>query len=602
MNDLFTFKNREEVPEKYTWDLTTKYKSTKDWELDFNNLKNEINSISKYKNNLVDNADNLYNCLELDTNISTKLEKLYVYAYLKHDEDLTNPENTKMFMTIYSLYVEYSKLTSFISPTILKVDNKTILDFMKENKKLNKYKRVLDEIRRYKKYTLSEKIEKIIATLNSANNAQEVTESLLDSEIKYGSIKVDNKNMELTNANYSKFSRSKDRNIRKQASLKRNKSLKQFQNTFALNLTSCLKDINNTCKVRSYDNYFQATMFADKIPKNIYHSLLKFVNNNLHTFQRLIEIRKKCLKLDIVYNYDLGVELIPKYDYIYTIEEAQDLVTNATKILGSEYNEIIKKIFQEKWIDYCSYKGKKSGGYQISSYLDNPNILMHYQGKLGDISTIAHESGHAVHSYLSNKYNDELNAEYTIFIAEIASLTNEILLSNYIKKNSNNKKEKLSSIYNLIETISDNFYGASLQAEFEYEVSKRIINEEEISYQELNEIFSNLQKKYYGKNLKFSKNSEINWCRITHFFSPFYTYKYATGVTCACYVASNIENEEYKEKYLNFLKSGCKKDSLELLEDINIDLTKEETFEHTVKLLNDLMDEFEELYKEVNDE
>lgn len=602
MNDLFTFKNREEVPEKYTWDLTTKYKSTKDWELDFNNLKNEINSISKYKNNLVDNADNLYNCLELDTNISTKLEKLYVYAYLKHDEDLTNPENTKMFMTIYSLYVEYSKLTSFISPTILKVDNKTILDFMKENKKLNKYKRVLDEIRRYKKYTLSEKIEKIIATLNSANNAQEVTESLLDSEIKYGSIKVDNKNMELTNANYSKFSRSKDRNIRKQASLKRNKSLKQFQNTFALNLTSCLKDINNTCKVRSYDNYFQATMFADKIPKNIYHSLLKFVNNNLHTFQRLIEIRKKCLKLDIVYNYDLGVELIPKYDHIYTIEEAQDLVTNATKILGSEYNEIIKKIFQEKWIDYCSYKGKKSGGYQISSYLDNPNILMHYQGKLGDISTIAHESGHAVHSYLSNKYNDELNAEYTIFIAEIASLTNEILLSNYIKKNSNNKKEKLSSIYNLIETISDNFYGASLQAEFEYEVSKRIINEEEISYQELNEIFSNLQKKYYGKNLKFSKNSEINWCRITHFFSPFYTYKYATGVTCACYVASNIENEEYKEKYLNFLKSGCKKDSLELLEDINIDLTKEETFEHTVKLLNDLMDEFEELYKEVNDE
>lgn len=602
MNELFTFKNREEVPEKYTWDLTTKYKSTKDWELDFNNLKNEINSISKYKNNLVDNADNLYNCLELDTNISTKLEKLYVYAYLKHDEDLTNPENTKMFMTIYSLYVEYSKLTSFISPTILKVDNKTILDFMKENKKLNKYKRVLDEIRRYKKYTLSEKIEKIIATLNSANNAQEVTESLLDSEIKYGSIKVDNKNMELTNANYSKFSRSKDRNIRKQASLKRNKSLKQFQNTFALNLTSCLKDINNTCKVRSYDNYFQATMFADKIPKNIYHSLLKFVNNNLHTFQRLIEIRKKCLKLDTVYNYDLGVELIPKYDHIYTIEEAQDLVTNATKILGSEYNEIIKKIFQEKWIDYCSYKGKKSGGYQISSYLDNPNILMHYQGKLGDISTIAHESGHAVHSYLSNKYNDELNAEYTIFIAEIASLTNEILLSNYIKKNSNNKKEKLSSIYNLIETISDNFYGASLQAEFEYEVSKRIINEEEISYQELNEIFSNLQKKYYGKNLKFSKNSEINWCRITHFFSPFYTYKYATGVTCACYVASNIENEEYKEKYLNFLKSGCKKDSLELLEDINIDLTKEETFKHTVKLLNDLMDEFEELYKEVNDE
>ena len=602
MNDLFTFKNREEVPEKYTWDLTTKYKSTKDWELDFNNLKNEINSISKYKNNLVDNADNLYNCLELDTNISTKLEKLYVYAYLKHDEDLTNPENTKMFMTIYSLYVEYSKLTSFISPTILKVDNKTILDFMKENKKLNKYKRVLDEIRRYKKYTLSEKIEQIIATLNSANNAQEVTESLLDSEIKYGSIKVDNKNMELTNANYSKFSRSKDRNIRKQASLKRNKSLKQFQNTFALNLTSCLKDINNTCKVRNYDNYFQATMFADKIPKNIYHSLLKFVNNNLHTFQRLIEIRKKCLKLDTVYNYDLGVELIPKYDHIYTIEEAQDLVTNATKILGSEYNEIIKKIFQEKWIDYCSYKGKKSGGYQISSYLDNPNILMHYQGKLGDISTIAHESGHAVHSYLSNKYNDELNAEYTIFIAEIASLTNEILLSNYIKKNSNNKKEKLSSIYNLIETISDNFYGASLQAEFEYEVSKRIINEEEISYQELNEIFSNLQKKYYGKNLKFSKNSEINWCRITHFFSPFYTYKYATGVTCACYVASNIENEEYKEKYLNFLKSGCKKDSLELLEDINIDLTKEETFEHTVKLLNDLMDEFEELYKEVNDE
>lgn len=602
MNDLFTFKNREEVPEKYRWDLTAKYKSTKDWKLDFNNLKNEMNSISKYKNNLVDNADNLYNCLELDTNISTKLEKLYVYAYLKHDEDLNNPENTKMFMTIYSLYVEYCKLTSFISPTILKVDNKTILDFMKENKKLNKYKRVLDEIRRYKKYTLSEKIEKIIATLNSANNAQEVTESLLDSEIKYGSIKVDNKNMELTNANYSKFSRSKDRNVRKQASLKRNKSLKQFQNTFALNLTSCLKDINNTCKVRSYDNYFQATMFADKIPENIYHSLLKFVNNNLNTFQRLIEIRKKCLKLDTVYNYDLGVELIPKYDHIYTIEEAQDLVTNVTKILGSEYNEIIKKIFKERWIDYCSYKGKKSGGYQISSYLDNPNILMHYQGKLGDISTIAHESGHAVHSYLSNKYNDELNAEYTIFIAEIASLTNEILLSNYIKKNSNNKKEKISSIYNLIETISDNFYGASLQAEFEYEVSKRIINEEEISYQELNEIFSNLQKKYYGKNLKFSKNSEINWCRITHFFSPFYTYKYATGVTCACYVASNIENEEYKEKYLNFLKSGCKKDSLELLEDINIDLTKEETFEHTVKLLNDLMDEFEELYKEVNDE
>ena len=598
------FKNRKEVPERYKIDLSKLYQDNQAWQKDFEYLKKHINDLTKYQNHILDNAANLYEVLSIDDNLNIILEKLYIYANVNKDCDLLNQEYDQMVKKLMNIFSQYSALTSFVVPELLKSDYSLVEKYLKEDKRLEQYRFTLEQLYRYQNHTLSDKEEAIIASLSNCINYDAISEVLNNAEINYGSVKIDGVNKEITSSNGLDFATHKNRRVRKTASVKKMRKLQEFGNTFATCLTTNLKAYDTIAKLKHYDNFQQEALYGDNVSFKLYDSVIDHTVSNLKTYQKWYRLLRKFLGLKTLYNYDVNVPLIKEYDKKYSAQEAEELVTNALAIMGKEYQEIVKKGFKERWVDYYTYKGKKFGGYSTYAYNCMPVVFLNYKGYINDISTLAHEMGHAVHFYLSGKNNAYNMSEPRIFVCEVASLTNEILFSHYLMEHSNSNQEKLSSLYNLIETISDNFYGAAMQADFERVINTKISEDIMPSKDEINEIWSNLNKKYYAPALKFLPESSINWARIPHFYGPFYTYKYVIGIVGACYVATNILNNTpgFKEKYLEFLKSGSNDYPVNQLKKLGIDLESDEPFTATVDLLDNLINEFTKLYEEVNHE
>ena len=598
------FKSRNEVPEEYKIDLSKIYPDKEAWGKDLEYIAKHLHDLDKYQNHLLDNANNLYEVMHFDDEMSIILEKLYVYASVNNDCDLLNQEYDQMSKVAMNLFSEYAASTSFVVPELLKSDYSLVEKYLKEDSRLEPYRFSLEQVYRYQKHTLSDKEEAIIASLSNCINYDAISDILNNAEINYGSIKVDGVKKEITSSNGLDFATHKDRNVRRKASVQKLNKLEEFGNTFATCLTTNLKAYDTIAKLKNYESFQEEALYADKVTPKLYDSVIDNSLKGYKVTQKWYKILKKCLGLTTLHNYDLNAPLIKEYDKKYSASEAQELVTSALGILGKEYQEIVKKGFKERWVDFYTYKGKKLGGYSTSTYQKMPVVFLNYKGYLNDISTLAHEMGHAVHFYLSGKNNPYCNSEPKIFVCEVASLTNEILFSNYLMQNSSNKEEKLTSLYNLIETISDNFYSAAMQADFERIVNTKINQNEMLSKDELNEIWFNLNNKYYAPALKYVKETKINWARIPHFYGPFYTYKYVIGVVGACYVATNILNNTpgFKEKYLEFLKSGSNDYPMNQLKKLGIDLESEEPFKATISLIDNLTDEFSKLYKEVNDE
>lgn len=599
------YKDRKSVPNKYKVDLTNMFKNEEEWYKEYNNVISHLHDLDKYKKHILDSAITLEKVLNIKVDLERKIIKLYIYASVNHDCDLTNTKFAKMYNEITELNSNFETIISFITPELLKQDYEIVKNYIKENKNLDPYTLFFEKIYSYKNHTLSDKEEKIISAYSGIfNTFKNISNILTNSEIKYGNIKIDGQLKELLNSNNLEFATNRNRTIRKNASIKRYKKLEEFNNTFTNNLTACLKSFDITAKLKNFENYQQQALFEDNINIELYNHILTNVEKHLETNKRWNKVIGKCLGLKKLYDYDLYAPIIKDYNKKYTIKEAQTIIIEALKILGVEYNNIVNQAFDDKWIDYCNYKGKKYGGYQTDSYLNNPIVFTNYNGFLNDISTIAHELGHAIHSYLSAHNNDFINYNPEIFITEVASLSNEILLSDYLMKNSKDKKEQLSSIYNIIDIIAGNFFDASKQAEFEQIINFRISKDESLNKNDINKCWANLNYKYYYPAVIFSEYSKVNWCRIPHFYYPFYTYKYIIGIIGACYVASNIINKTpgFINKYISFLKSGGNDYPINQLKKLGIDLESDEPYQATVDLLNKMIDNFEKLYKEVNNE
>ena len=588
------YKNRKETPKAYKWDLTAYYKDDKEWEKDYLKIIKEFENIKSYEGKVTKSANMLYQTLEEYFAYESRLTKLFVYASLRHDEDLEDADASMLYNKIYKTYNDFCAAASFIEPEIIKEETSKVEKLL-ETKKLNKYKFYVTNILREKEHMLSSSEEKLIAKLTSTNHTfKNVNMTLLNSTLDYGEVKSEKETRKITNSNYHIIMESTDRNIRRDAYEKLTSKIAEFKNIFAENLVSNMKNTSSMAEIRKFTSTIDSLLFSSNIPKSVVDSLYKVINKNLNVYQKYLKLIKNSLGLKELAYYDLNAQILTD-EMSFSIEDAQYLIGEATKIYGEEYHDIIEKAFEEKWIDYCSYKGKASGAYCTSCYGAHPVVLTNFFGKFGDVSAVAHELGHAVNFYLSQQANNKHDYNNDIFVAEVASLTNEIILSNYVIEHSRNKNLKLIALYNLINLIQNNLFDACLEGELENKAYALIDNGETIDAEYLLNTIYDIRSKYYKDVVNLDDKSKYSWIRREHYFYPFYLFKYATGVSAAIMIATKIINNEddMKNKYISFLKMGDTDYPVELLKKIGIDMTKEEVYENAVNFFSNLIDEFD---------
>lgn len=593
-------KLREEISNEYKWDLEAIYKNKEEFEDELKKIEQEIDKIDKYKDILMESSSNLLECLELDTNISRRLSKAHTYANCYFDSDTGNASYQEMLGKVNNLYQKYSEKISFIEPSILKCDYNTIQKYMEESPKLKSYERNLKEIYRFKKYILSDNEEKIISNLEKALDSSSTTyESLTDTDMTYGNIIDENgESVELTDSNYNKYIKSNDRRVRKEAFDELYRVYSNFKNTICSTIKGNIEANTSIAKIRGYESAIEASLFSDNIDVSVYNNLIDTVSNNLSSLFKYYDLKKKILGLDEMHLYDTYVSIINEKPREYTFDEAKELVKKALSVLGDKYINDLNNAFTEKWIDIYNNKGKRGGAYSGGSYDTYPYVLLNFEGTLNDVSTLAHELGHSMHSYYSRLNNSYQDSNYKIFVAEVASTVNELLLSKYLLKNTSDKREKLIILNNLLDLFKATIFRQTMFAEFEKNIYEKHEKGEILTAELLCNDYYELNKKYFGNSVYVDDEIKYEWERIPHFYYYFYVYKYATGLSAACYIVNGIlsGSKDALDNYLKFLTLGGSMDPLDELKVAGIDMTKPEAILSAIHMFDEILEEFEQLY------
>ncbi len=593
-------KLREEISNEYKWDLEAIYKNKEEFEDELKKIEQEIDKIDKYKDILMESSSNLLECLELDTNISRRLSKAHTYANCYFDSDTGNASYQEMLGKVNNLYQKYSEKISFIEPSILKCDYNTIQKYMEESPKLKSYERNLKEIYRFKKYILSDNEEKIISNLEKALDSSSTTyESLTDTDMTYGNIIDENgESVELTDSNYNKYIKSNDRRVRKEAFDELYRVYSNFKNTICSTIKGNIEANTSIAKIRGYNSAIEASLFSDNIDVSVYNNLIDTVSNNLSSLFKYYDLKKKILGLDEMHLYDTYVSIINEKPREYTFDEAKELVKKALSVLGDKYINDLNNAFTEKWIDIYNNKGKRGGAYSGGSYDTYPYVLLNFEGTLNDVSTLAHELGHSMHSYYSRLNNSYQDSNYKIFVAEVASTVNELLLSKYLLKNTSDKREKLIILNNLLDLFKATIFRQTMFAEFEKNIYEKHEKGEILTAELLCNDYYELNKKYFGNSVYVDDEIKYEWERIPHFYYYFYVYKYATGLSAACYIVNGIlsGSKDALDNYLKFLTLGGSMDPLDELKVAGIDMTKPEAILSAIHMFDEILEEFEQLY------
>ena len=593
-------KLRCEIEDKYKWDLTKIYKDEKEWQKDFDDVKEKILKVTSYRNSFLSNGKKLYEYLKYDEEVSRKLEKIYYYAHLNYDADTLDEKYKVMTNKVSDLFTKYNELSSFVVPEILKLDEEKLNTFYKDEEKLEDYRFSIENIYRFKNHTLDEEKEKMLSNLSKClSNPEETYEALTDSDFEYDYITDEKGNkVKFNESNYSLFIKSKDRSVRKKAFEMLHNKYKKYIRT----ITSTYKgEVENNvvlAKIRNYDSAISASLYSDNVPVDIYNNLIKVVNDNMNVLYDYYDLKKKILSLDRLHMYDTYVEIINKIDKKYSFDEAKEIVIDALSVLGDKYVKNLKKAFDEKWIDIYHSKGKRSGAYSSGNFDVNPYVLLNFEGTLNDVSTLAHELGHSMHTYLSCKNNPYQYSSYEIFVAEVASTVNELLLANYMLKNSKNKDEKLAIINHILDLYKATLYRQTMFAEFEKETHKLREKGEVLTSELLSNTYYNLVKKYFGPNVLCDDLIRYEWARIPHFYYNFYVYKYATGISAASYIVDGILNnkEGALENYINFLKTGGSMYPLDELKIAGVNLNSKSVVLSAIKTFEKYLKKFKDIY------
>ena len=570
------------MQEKYNWNLTDLFKNKEEFEKSIEKMNQDLKEIQKYKGILCNNSDNLYECYNLYEKILIDFDKIYSYGMFNYHLNMANQEGIKLFKEVENMSSEFSTLTSYITPEIISADENLIKKFLKENTRLKKYERDINDTLEKKKHILSKEAENILASYSEIFSAPEnIFDILTNAEFKFGTLIDENgKEVELTDATYTKYLKSSDIKVRKQAFDLMYKKYSEYINTITEMYLSNVKRTVITSKLRKYKSSLERATTNDDSTIKVYEALMKGVNNSLNINHEFVAMKKKLLEMDEIHMYDLYVNPFEENQDEISFEDAKIQVKEALSILGEEYNKLLNEAFENRWIDVYEKPNKRGGAYSSGVYGVHPFVLMSFTGNKRDVSTIAHELGHSIHSYYSNKNQNIIDSNYTIMVAEVASTVNELLLSEYQIKNEKDSKKKAELIYELLEMIRATFYRQSMFAEFEKEIHEKIENNQMLSAEDLNEIYYKLNQKYFGKDIVIDEQIKYEWARIPHFYSDFYVYKYATGIASAICIATKILNKEdgFVKKYIDMLSQGCTKKSVDLLKMVDVDLESPNTY------------------------
>ena len=582
-----------------TWCLEDMFESDDFWEEEFGILQRMIFQYEDFEGTLGESADSLLEYLKFNDETNLLMERLYVYANMRYHQDMANSMYQEFAARAQKLMVEISGASAFAEPEILEITTEKINIFFNENPELETYKRYISEILRGKNHTLDKKTETILAKSRQMANAAENIFSMYNgADIKFPSITTEEgEEIEITHGNFVPLLESVDREVRKAAFEGVYETYGKMRNTLAATFAANLDQANFYAQVRNFSSAREMYLYGSNIPESVYDNLIETVHKNMDKMHKYVSLRKKILDVSELHMYDLYTPIAKAPDTKYSFEAAKDIVLEGLAPMGEEYIKVLEEGFDNRWIDVYENEGKRSGAYSWGAYGTHPYVLMNYHGTLDHVFTLAHEMGHAIHSYYSDANQPYVNAGYKIFVAEVASTCNESLLIQHLLKITEDEEEKTYLINHFLEQFKGTLYRQTMFAEFEKIAHSMVQNGEGVTADRLCGIYYNLNKEYFGDDIVIDKEIELEWARIPHFYNPFYVYQYATGLSAAIALSKRIleEGKPAVEDYMKFLTGGSSQDPIELLKIAGVDMTSSEPIETALELFGNLLEELQKI-------
>jgi len=593
---------REQIDDKYKWNLADFFKSDEAWEAELEALKGRIPDMDKFKTRLGESAEILAQCLALNDTLGIRSHRLYVYASLKSDEDNRIGKYQEMSDRGRMLYSQINQATAFIEPEILKIDASALLSFLEADKNLAIYKFYIEDIIRRKAHIRSQEIEEILALAQPVTAGPgRIFTMVDDADIKFPTVKdEDGNDIELTKGRFGQILESTNRDIRRTASDAYNDTYKNYMNTLATTLSSSVNaDIFYT-KVRGYNTCLERALDNDNIPKSVFDNLLKAVNDNLEPLHKYVALRKKYLGVDTLYGFDMSVPLVTKVQNEYTYEQAREMMIRGLKPLGDEYLKNVSMALDSRWVDVFETQGKGSGAYTWGTYSVHPIMLLNFSNRLDDVFTLAHETGHLMHNYYSYRNEPYIYAGHSLFTAEVASTCNEAIMIKYMLEHTKDRNEKLYLLNYYIDQIIGTFYTQVWFSEFEHKMHEIVEQGGALSAESLRKIYREIYQKYYGPDIHIPEWRDLGGMRIGHFYRMYYVYQYATSYAASQMLSRRILEGDKKAvaAYTDFIKTGASDYPVNILKKAGVDMTTTAPFDNTIKIFSDLVDEFEKLLME----
>lgn len=588
---------RSEVPQEFRWKLEDLFGSSAEWDKEYALVQQLLTKIKTFEGKL-NEAKTLKACFELEDDISLHTERLYVYANMRHHEDTAETSYQALSEKAAKLSVQVGEALSFITPEVLSLTDEQLDQYI-SNEELKAYQFTLQEMKRQKAHVLTKQEEALLAQVGNMSKAPETIYSMLNNaDMKFPKVKNDKgEEVELTHGRYIQFLESRNQEVRKQAFEAMYSTYNKQRNTIAATLNANVSKNLFYSRARKYPSSLEMYLYGDNIPKEVYTNLVNTIHKHLPLMHRYMKLRQKLLKVSELHMYDLFAPIVEEFDMDITFEDAKKTVKESLKPLGEDYLVNLQQGFDEGWIDIYENEGKRTGAYSWGAYGTHPYVLLNHKDNLNSMFTLTHEMGHALHSFYSDTNLPYRDAQYTIFLAEVASTLNEALLMDYMLKKSTDVKEKMYLLAYYIDQFRTTVFRQTMFAEFELLIHEQAEKGESLTPQLLCDIYYDLNKKYYGDEMVVDKDIAIEWARIPHFYSSFYVYKYATGFSAAQSFAKQIldEGQPAVERYLGFLKSGGSDFSINILKKAGVDMSTPAPIEEGMSVLESLIEEMEKM-------
>lgn len=589
------YRSRSEVPEQEKWNLEDLYHDISSWKNDLRKVEELAYELKKFDGRICD-GKSLYQYLKKKEELSYKFNHVYAYAMLKLDEDTRDSSSQSLLEQAKNLSVKISSVNAFFLPYLLSLDEETLKGFIGEEKGLEYFEEDLFDSFRYKAHVLNKDQEELLSKLGEALSSPSSTFGMINNaDIKFGEVTGDSgEKIELTRGMYSKLIEDEERERRKEAYKAYYKPYVQLKNTIASTLSAAIKNNVTIAELRGYPSALEKGLFGDKVPREVYENLIFTTKENIAPLHRYVGLRKEKLGLDEIHQYDMNVPLISGVKKDIPFDDAYEIMLRAMAPLGNDYIKTLKQFKDARYIDVRETPGKRSGAYNLGVYGAHPFILLNYQDDLDSLFTLAHECGHGVHSKLSAQYQPQITARYSIFVAEVASTVNEVLLIHYLLKEEKDPNFRLHLLNHFIDQFRGTYFTQVMFAEFEKITHEKAEQGLPLNAEVFNETYQTLFREYYGDELVLDEEIKYGWARIPHFYRPFYVYKYATGYASAISIATRLLDGDKKmlQSYLDFLKSGSSDYPLELLKKTGVDLTDKTPIENTLTKFRELIEQF----------